>query len=143
VAIQDGWVAGWDTKYHYDSWRPITAIQQADLDGNPDTESDASWAPMRPTPGHPEYISTHSLLGEAAAAVLTEALGPTAFTMTSTTALPAGSTRSFTDFYSASFENTQSRVWVGVHFRKACEDGRVMGHELGELVADLLPRWEE
>jgi hypothetical protein len=72
--------------------------------------------------------------------VLTETLGPSAFTTTSTTALPAGSTRSFADFYSASFENTQSRVWVGVHFRKACDDGRALGHEIGELVAELLPR---
>ncbi|MEO8179793.1 MAG: vanadium-dependent haloperoxidase [Deltaproteobacteria bacterium] len=140
VAMNDGWIAGWDTKFHYDFWRPITAIQHAELDGNPDTEPDASWAPMRLTPGVPEYISTHSALGEAAAVVLTETLGPTAFAMTSTTALPAGSTRSFADFYSASFENTQSRVWVGVHFRKACEDGRTMGHEIGESVADLLPR---
>ena len=59
--------------------------------------------------------------------------------MTSTTALPAGSTRSFPDFYSASLENTRSRVWVGVHFRKACDDGRAMGHEIGAIVADLLP----
>jgi hypothetical protein len=140
VALNDSWIAGWDTKFHYDFWRPITAIQQADLDGNTDTELDATWAPLRPTPGVPEYISTHSALGEAAAVVLTETLGPSPFSMTSTTALPAGSTRSFTDFYSASFENTQSRVWVGVHFRKACEDGRAMGHEIGEIVADLLPR---
>jgi PAP2 superfamily len=143
VAMQDSWVAGWDTKFHYDAWRPITAIQQADLDGNPDTESDATWAPLRPTPGVSEYISTHSALGEAAAVVLTEALGPTAFTMTSTTAVPPGSTRSFADFYSASFENTQSRVWVGVHFRQACENGRALGHDIGEVVADLLPRTGE
>jgi hypothetical protein len=143
VAMQDGWVAGWDTKYHYDAWRPITAIQQADLDGNPDTESDPTWAPMRPTPGHPEYNSTHSILGEAAAVVLTHTLGPTPFSMTSTSALPAGSTRSFADFYSASIENTASRVWVGVHFRQACEEGRAMGHEIGELVMDLLPRRHE
>jgi hypothetical protein len=90
-----------------------------------------------------EEHSSHSLLGEAAAVVLTKALGPTAFTTTSNTAVPAGSARSFTDFYSASFENTQSRVWVGVHFRKACTDGLAMGHQLGELVADLLPRLRE
>jgi len=143
VALQDSWIAGWDTKFHYDTWRPITAIQQAALDGNPHTESDATWAPLRPTPGVPEYISTHSALGEAAAVVLTETLGSTAFTMTSTTAVPAGSTRSFTDVYSASYENTQSRVWVGVHFRQACENGRAMGHEIGEIVADLLPRCKD
>jgi PAP2 superfamily len=140
VAMQESWIAGWDSKFHYDFWRPITTIQQADLDGNPDTELDASWAPMRPTPGVADYISTHSALGEAAAVVLTEALGPTAFTMTSTTAVPAGSTRSFADFYAASVENAQSRVWVGVHFRRACEDGRAMGHEIGEIVTGLLPR---
>jgi hypothetical protein len=139
VAMQDGWVAGWDTKFHYDAWRPLTAIQQADQDGNADTELDATWAPMRPTPGHPEYPSTHSILGEAAAVVLNETLGPSTVTMTTTTAIPAGSTRTITDFFSASYENTQTRFWVGVHFPLACNNGLAMGHQIGEVVRDLLP----
>jgi hypothetical protein len=143
VAMQDGWVAGWDTKFHYDTWRPLTAIHQADQDGNADTELDATWAPMRPTPGHPEYPSTHSVLGEAAAVVLNETLGASTVTMTTTTAIPAGSTRTITDFSSASYENTQTRFWVGVHLPLACNNGLAMGHLIGEVVRDLLPMVDE
>jgi hypothetical protein len=98
---------------------------------------------MRPTPGHPEYPSTHSILAEAAAVVLNETLGPSTITMTTTTAIPAGSTRTITDFSSASYENTQTRFWVGVHFPLACNNGLAMGRQIGEVVRDLLPVADE
>ena len=65
-------IAGFEAKYHYWFWRPITAIHEADIDGNPDTEPDPTWQPLRTTPNHPEYSAAHcfhsSALGTALAA---------------------------------------------------------------------------
>jgi hypothetical protein len=75
VAMADSYIAGWDSKVHYDFWHPITAIPQADIDGNAATTPDASWTEFLPTPPIQDYPSTHSALGAAAAAVLTDAFG--------------------------------------------------------------------
>lgn len=75
MAMADGFIAGWTVRYNYDFWRPVTAIRLADSDGNPATAPDPSWETFLNTPPIPDYQSTHSVLGGAAAAVLTEVLG--------------------------------------------------------------------
>jgi PAP2 superfamily len=74
MAMADGFIAGWDSKYHYDFWRPRTAIRFPD-DGNSGTSADASWEPLMATPPVQDYPSTHSVLGAAAAEVLARVLG--------------------------------------------------------------------
>lgn len=137
VALSDAYVAGWDSKFHYDFWRPTTAIRAAEEDGNPATLADPTWQSEEPTPPIHDYPSTHSALGDAAAAVLAHVFGDkTPFSLTSTTA-PAGSDpRHFQSFTEAADENADSRVKGGLHFRFACEAGQALGRQVGAWVVN-------
>jgi hypothetical protein len=75
MVVADGLVSGWYWKRQYAFWRPITAIQEADLDGNPATGADPAWQPLRATPSHPDHPSTHSVTGGAAAEVIRRFVG--------------------------------------------------------------------
>lgn len=138
LAMADGFIAGWHTRYHHNLWRPVTAIRLADTDGNPGTDADPSWESFLNTPPIPEYPSTHSVLGGAAAAVLAEFFGTDqiAFAMTSGAPFP-GISRSFTSFSQAAQENAESRVYAGIHFRTACRDGVALGQKIGQRAARM------
>ena len=137
MALADSYIAGWDSKIHHNFWRPYTAIRNASNDANDATIADKEWESSEPTPPVHDYPSTHSALGNAAAAVLSKLLGDnTSFTMTSFTAIPASSTRSFTSFSQAANENADSRVMAGIHFRFSCEAGQELGNKIGNWIAD-------
>jgi hypothetical protein len=70
----DAGIACWDSKYHYQLWRPVTAIQHADIDNNPDTTADTTWTPLLTTPNHPEYPAAHGCLTGAESDLLTAIL---------------------------------------------------------------------
>ena len=143
MAMSDSYVAGWDAKYHYDFWRPITAIRAAGTDGNAATEPDPTWEPLMVTPPVPDYPSTHAALGDAAAEVLASVLGDrTEFAFASPTADPATPTRAFARFRDAADENADSRVQAGIHFRFATEAGQRLGRRVGRWAVShhLRPR---
>lgn len=132
MAMADAYIAGWDAKFHYNFWRPYTAIRNADSDGNNATISDANWEPLEPTPPVHDYPSTHSALGNAAATVLALILGDsTQFSMASPTAVPRRTIRSFSSFSEAADQNADSRVRAGIHFRFSCEAGQDLGNKIG------------
>jgi len=132
MAIADGYTAGFDSKFYYNFWRPYTAIHAAATDGNDGTAADPNWEPLFVTPPIPDYPSTHSVAGNAAAAVLEYFFGNNSpFSMTSTTAVPAGAIRSFESIKKAANENAESRVMVGIHFRFAINAGQKLGDEVG------------
>ena len=56
VAMTDGLIAIFDSKYLYNFWRPEAAIHAGDADGNPATAGDPTWAPLKPTPAHPTIL---------------------------------------------------------------------------------------
>jgi hypothetical protein len=134
AVMADAYIAGWDSKLHYDLWRPVTAIQQAANDGNPATHADPSWAPLLTTPPIQDHPSTHSALGAAAAVALAQAFGGdrVSFTMASPSALPEAPARSFSSFSAAARENADSRVRAGLHFRFATRAGLQLGRQIGE-----------
>lgn len=133
MAMHDAYTAGWDSKYFYNFWRPYTAIRMAATDGNNQTIADPTWEPEMPTPPVPDYPSTHSAVGNAAANVLEDFFGHHAsFSMTSTSAVPAGAMRSFTSLRQAAEENADSRVMAGIHFRSACNAGLRLGEKVGK-----------
>lgn len=137
MALADSYTAGWDSKFHYDFWRPITAIQRGDEDGNAATRADPSFAPFLPTPPVQDHPSTHSALGAAAAEVLTRFFGKRGhvigFSMTSSSASrPNLEVRSYSSFEQAAKENADSRVMAGIHFRFACDAGLALGKKIGE-----------
>ncbi len=137
MALADAYTAGWDSKFHFNFWRPFTAIRAADLDGNENTEADPNWEPLMPTPPVQDYPSTHSALGNAAATVLTSVLGENVgFTMHSPTAQVPGSARSYNSFLQAADENAESRVVAGIHFRFSCEKGQELGNNVGLWIVE-------
>jgi hypothetical protein len=136
-AMADGFIAGFEAKYRFRFWRPETAIRQAATDGNGLTDPDPSWQPFLITPPVPDYPSTHTVLGWAAAEVLMELLGDRLrYNVTSLT-LP-DVTRSYKSFSEAAEENGMSRIYAGVHFRHAVRAGRQQGRSIGQAVAEAL-----
>jgi hypothetical protein len=140
ISLADSAIAVYNAKNTYDTWRPITAIQQADSDGNPDTTPDPNWTPLLTTPTHQEYPAGHPGLSNGGATVLASFYGDdTPFTATSTS-LP-GVERSFTSLSSAIGQVENARVWGGIHFRTATITAAHMGAEVAQYVTRtrLLP----
>src|SRR5215510_3096783 len=134
VALGDATVAGWDSKLHFMSWRPVTAIPLAD-NLNPDTVADLNWKPLLVTPRHPEYVSAHTIFSSASASVLAAYFGDdTTFSLESVS-LP-GVFRTYNSFSSALDEITLARIYAGIHFRSACVDGRGMGTAIAQYVLE-------
>jgi hypothetical protein len=139
MAMADGYIGSWEGKYFYKFWRPVTAIQTADSDGNPDTQADPAWTPLQPTYPMPDHDSAHSVEGGAAAEVMKQVFGTdhVHFRSCSLT-LPAGSTcsdsspvlRTFRSFTEAADENGLSRILVGIHFRHAVDEGIEHGRRI-------------
>ena len=145
MALADGYISSFDTKYHYRYWRPVSAIRAAADDGNPDTSADPTWTPLATTPPIPDYDSAHAVEGGAGTAVFHRFFGTDrlAFSTCSLT-LPAGSScddaapvsRSYSTFTQAAEENGESRILIGFHFRKAVREGIEHGQQIGRLAAD-------
>ena len=141
LALADAGIAAWDAKFAYEFWRPVTAIRAADLDGNPETTPDRSWAPLIPTPPFPEYVSGHSTFSGAAAALLTALNGGDAFPFTLNTAGLFGLSRHFDRFSQAAEEAGLSRIYGGIHYLVSNTEGQIAGRRVGAYVAAnaLLP----
>lgn len=140
IAMADAAIACWEAKYYYVFWRPVTAIPLADTDGNSATISDPAWMPLFATPAHPEYPSGHSTVSGAAARVLASFFGERErFTLDND--LLIGVTRSFRSFSESLDEVKNARIFAGIHFRSACDDGQAIGTQVANWVLDhaLLP----
>jgi membrane-associated phospholipid phosphatase len=134
IAMADAAIIAWDAKYLYNSWRPITAIQQADTDGNPDTEPDPEWTPLLNTPPFPEYISGHSIFSAAAASVLATFYGTDQVSFSVGSDTLTNTTRTYGSFELAAEEIGMSRIYGGIHFLSADLDGLEAGRMLGKYV---------
>ena len=132
AAMADGYIAGADTRYLYNFWRPVTAIRAGAADGNDATTADPTWETFMNTPPLPDYPSTHSVLGGAAAVVMSRFFGTDQLGFTMTSGPPfAGITRSFKGFSQAQEENGDSRVYAGIHFRTSTVAGITQGEQIG------------
>ena len=126
LAIADAIIACWDAKYHYEFWRPVTAIRLTD---------DPFWTPLLPTPAHPEYTSGHSSASSAAATVLADYFGDDTPFMLQSPAAP-GWVRIYPSFSAAMDEVADARVFAGIHFRTACEDGKNLGSDVAGYILE-------
>jgi hypothetical protein len=149
IALADGYVGSWEAKFHYRFWRPVTAIQTADTDGNPATEADPTWTPLQPTYPMPDHDSAHSVEGGAAAEVLRQVFGTDDISfMACSLTLAEGSRcsdatpvlRPYASFSDAANENALSRIFVGIHFRHAVEEGVQHGRKIGRFAVSRLMR---
>ena len=137
LSFADGVIAFYDTKYTYSFWRPVTAIQEAAIDDNPQTIPDTAWLPeVGKTTPDPSYPGAHAVISAAGASVLNSFFGKKDFEFAVTSEVLQGKTRSFTNFSAASEEATMSRIFAGVHFRTDLTSGRKMGREVADFVVD-------
>jgi PAP2 superfamily len=135
AAVADSFIAVFDAKYHYDFWRPITAIRNGDIDENPATELDPTWQPIDNTPMHPEYPCAHCISSAAVAAVIEGVLGSADIpevTMTSQTA--PGVTHRWTNAWAYADEVALARIYAGFHYRFSTRVGQNMGRDIGRHV---------
>jgi len=133
-AMDDALIAVFDAKYHYNFWRPVTAIRNADQDGNDATQREANWASLIDAPMHPEYPSGHSILAATVATVLkAEAKGAALPALSTSSPTAKGATRRWASLEEFVREVSDARVHGGIHFRSATDAGEAMGKRIGEL----------
>jgi hypothetical protein len=136
AALNDAEIAVLEAKYHYNFWRPITAIRNGDLDANPATERDADWTPLIATPLHPEYPCAHCVIASTIATVIRAEVGrePLPILISTSNTAP-GVNRQWTRTEDVVKEVSEARILDGVHFRNSTEVGNRMGAQVGALVA--------
>ncbi len=137
VTLTDAYIAVFDAKYHYEFWRPGTAIRNADLNDNPDTERDATWQPLDNTPMHPEYPCAHCVESGAARVAL-ESLGQPVTELSLTSATAPGVTHSWSNLDDFTTEVANARIWAGFHYRFSTHVGTALGRQVGEYVANTV-----
>jgi hypothetical protein len=134
VTYADGLIACFDAKYHYTFWRPVTAIRAGDTDGNDATVGDPTWTTLlAATPNHPEYPSAHSCLTPASGLVIAKFLGTPEidYTIPSLTGL---GDRHFARAHDLTYDVGNARIWGGIHFRSAVEDGITIARKTAHQV---------
>jgi hypothetical protein len=135
TAVADSFIAVFDAKYHYDFWRPITAIRNGDIDDNPATELAATWQPIDNTPMHPEYPCAHCISSAAVATIIEAVLGSADIPEVSMTSATApGVTHRWSNVWAYADEVALARIYAGFHYRFSTKVGQDMGRKIGQLV---------
>jgi hypothetical protein len=134
MAINDSLVASFLNKYHYNFWRPETAIHAGDTDGNRKTEVDSNFQPFIATPCFPSYPSNHGAAANAAAVILRRLYGEDGHTiMLSNPAVPT-ITLQYHSFREITDDISDARVYGGIHFRTDQDAGTQLGRSVGHFV---------
>lgn len=141
MAQANTFIVDWDAKFHYNFWRPVTAIRNGDQDGNDATERDPGWSPANATPMHPEYPSQAAIVAGVGAAVLPALLNtPAPGPITVTDSADPKLTRTYADVAAMAEEQRLVRIWGGIHFRSSLETSDRMGQALARhVVAQAYP----
>jgi len=134
MAICDASIATYETKYYYNTWRPLTAIWGGAVDGNRKTYPDGSWFPLIVTPAFPSYPSAHATLSGAARTVLERLLGRHHLTITLTSPRAPGVVLNYTNWKQICDDIDDARVYGGIHFRFEQEAGARQGREVGRYI---------
>lgn len=133
VADTDALIACFDAKYHFEFWRPITAIRAGDTDGNDATAPDPGWSPLLPVPNHPEYPAAHACSTGAVGRAIGGFLGTGEIDLTVVSVTDLGD-RHFATVADLDEEVANARIWGGMHFRTSVETGRDIGAQVSEHV---------
>ncbi len=141
AAEEDAIIAVMDAKYKYEFWRPITAIRNGDIDGNPATERVATWQPIDNTPLHPEYPCAHCIVSSSVAAAIKAVLSSDQIPEVSMTSpFAPGVTHRFTNLAAYTEEVAYARLYAGFHYRFSIVVGQEMGQKIGTYVAETILR---
>jgi hypothetical protein len=136
AAMNDAEIAEQDAKYHYQFWRPITAIRNGDIDGNTATERDANWQPLLVTPLNPEYPCGNCVFASVVVTVLRAEAGGKPLPILSTVSNTApGERRQWSRPEDLVREVSEARIVAGVHYRNSTEVGNRLGEKVGSVVA--------
>ena len=139
MGIANCYILDWDAKFHYQFWRPLTAIRNGDQDGNDATERDAGWLPLNATPMHPEYPSQAGINAGTARNILESVFGTGPESFAVTDVADARLQRRFDSLAQMAEEHKEVRIWGGIHFRNSLEVGESMGRKLADhLLANYL-----
>jgi hypothetical protein len=130
LTAADAFISIWDDKGHWLFWRPITAIREADTDGNPATEPDPEWTPLVPTPPYPDHVSGHAGFSGSLVATFQDFFRTDKVVLTDTNV--GGRTRSWTRFSQMINEIVYARMWSGLHFLNPDKQGAQMGREVAK-----------
>jgi hypothetical protein len=137
VSVHDALHMAQASKFVYGLWRPVTAIRQADSDLNPATDADAGWLPLLGTPPYPTYAGNMATIGASAARALQLAFGrndiPVTATWKQSGGLPEVS-HQFDGFWEAAQEQSDSRIFGGIHYRFDQEAGQAIGVSTAQFV---------
>jgi hypothetical protein len=137
LAGADASIVCWDAKYTFNFWRPMNAIHQGDADGNDRTIGDPTWTPLFPTPPHPDYLSGHSVNSSAMATALRSVFGNDPGTpIVATSSTNPGFEREWQSFSEGVEEVIDARIFSGIHYRTADEEGARVGREVARYVID-------
>jgi hypothetical protein len=136
MSLADASISVWHSKYHYGFWRPITAINLADTDGNPATTADPTWVSQFATPPYPDYVSGYTGFMGAFTRALEETLGTRHLRLTLISTAAPGITRFYDSGNEARQDVIDARVWLGIHFRFADTAGARMGQQVARYALD-------
>jgi hypothetical protein len=131
VAFTDGGIGCWNAKYHFSNWRPVTAIPNGDIDGNPDTIADPNWLPLAPTPPHPEFPAAHGCATGAIAHTLQNFFG-TPYINFSVFSAATQTTRTYRTVRQLESDAFMARIYAGFHYRHSLKEGFKLGHRVAE-----------
>jgi hypothetical protein len=133
TTILDSQIAVWDAKYHYNFWRPVTAIRAGNLDDNPATDPDPAWIGIAVTPAHPEYPAAHGGWTGSVARML-ELFNGAKIVHFAIDSSVTGTTRVFENTASLRNEIVNARVYGGMHYRFSGETGATLGEKVADYV---------
>jgi membrane-associated phospholipid phosphatase len=133
LTFADGVIAFYDAKYHYDVWRPITAVRAGDSIGNPAIVGDPTWMSLANTPADPSYPGAHSVISAAGATVLSSFFGKDDQIQV-TSDVMKGTVRTFDSYQAVATEAGLSRIFAGVHTRLDHESGLLLGRAVAQFV---------
>jgi hypothetical protein len=136
AAVTNSVIACWDAKYTYMFWRPVTAIRAGDTDGNDETEPDPEWTPFIVTPSHPEFPAAHTTVGGGALGFYTAWFRTHRFPLAFKGNL--GAIRQYASVAEIVAEESNARVWGGMHWRQSTEVGAALGRRVGQYTAQHL-----
>jgi hypothetical protein len=140
VSAADATITCWRSKYESNYWRPVTAIHEADRDGNAATTADPGWTSLRPAPAYPEYPSGHGCVSSGTAEALANLFGEDDLDIDILSLTPevTGTTRHYDSADAWLDDVVKARIFLGIHFRDAMDDARHVGHAVADHVVD---RW--
>ena len=131
VAFADGGIGCFNAKYHFSFWRPVTAIPNGDIDGNPETEADPAWLPLAPTPPHPEFPAAHGCATGAIARTLESFFG-TPNVKFSVNSAATHTTHTYNNVGQLEAEAYWARIYAGFHYRHSLDEGFKLGHRVAK-----------